>query len=62
MFIKYDMCILTVMLAIVITLLFAAYLPSGKISRYDNAIAACEHDLPRNQHCKIIAVVDTNHD
>ena len=56
------MCILTVMLAIVITLLFAAYLPSGKISRYDNAIAACEHDLPRNQHCKIIAVVDTNHD
>lgn len=51
-----------VILAIVLTLAFAIHLPNGKISRYDNAIAACERDLPRNQHCKIIAVVDTNYD
>lgn len=50
------------MLSIVMTLAFAAYLPGGKVSRYDAAITACERDLPRNQHCKIIAVVDTNHD
>ena len=33
-------------------------LPKSRISKYDNAIAECEQNLPRNQHCKIVGVVD----
>jgi gas vesicle protein len=32
--------------------------PSGLYSRTQIAIGECERSLPRDQHCKIIAVID----
>jgi hypothetical protein len=34
------------------------YLPNSSYSIVTNAIAECELNIPRNQHCKIIAVVN----
>jgi hypothetical protein len=34
------------------------YLPNSPYSIVTKAITECELNIPRNQHCKIIAVVD----
>ena len=46
------MCGVSFMLMIVV--LF----PTGKMEAYNKIIEQCEQDLPRNQSCKITAVVD----
>ena len=51
-------CILMIFSAMAFTLLIVVSIPGTKIDRYDSAIKECEKNLPRNQHCKIIAVVD----
>lgn len=35
-----------------------ANLPFSNVTKYDNAIKECEKALPRDQHCKVIGVVD----
>ena len=58
-----NLCILSIFVTIAVTLILVVSIPGTKIDRYDTAIEKCEKDLPRNQHCKIIAVIDnTNHD
>ena len=34
------------------------HLPISNVSKYNNAIEECEKSLPRDQHCKIIGVLD----
>jgi hypothetical protein len=45
-------CTATVVLGIV------ANLPFSSVTKYDKAIKECEKTLPRDQHCKVIGVVD----
>ena len=33
-------------------------LPISNVSKYNNAIEECEKSLPRDQHCKVIGVLD----
>ena len=56
-------CVLIILLTMFLTLVIIVNIPGTKIDRYDIAIEECQKNLPRNQHCKIIAVIDdTNHD
>ena len=51
-------CILMIFLTMFLTLVIIVNIPGTKIDQYDIAIEECQKNLPRNQHCKIIAVVD----
>ena len=56
-------CVLIILLTMFLTLVIIVNIPGTKIDRYDTAIEECQKNLPRNQRCKIIAVIDdTNHD
>ena len=56
-------CVLIIFLTMFLTLVIIVNIPGTKIDQYDIAIEECQKNLPRNQHCKIIAVIDdTNHD
>lgn len=33
-------------------------LPNSALKKYEKAIEECEKSLPRDQHCKVIGVVD----
>jgi uncharacterized membrane protein len=50
--------ILVGFIIMVITFFTILVAPSGLYSRTQLAIGECERSLPRNQHCKIIAVID----
>ena len=49
-----------IFIGFVIGILFAAFLfiviPGSVVQQYHEAIDKCEATLPRNQHCKIIAI------
>ena len=51
-------CILMIFLTMFLTLVIIVNIPGTKIDQYDIAIEECQKNLPRNQHCKIIAIVD----
>lgn len=45
--------------AVLIVLLLAVYFLTASFGRgknYDHLVKACEHNLPRNQQCEIVAV------
>ena len=47
-----------IFLTMFLTLVIIVNIPGTKIDQYDIAIEECQKNLPRTQHCKIIAIVD----
>jgi hypothetical protein len=43
---------------IIVVSIMLTYLPNSSYSIVTNAITECESNIPRNQHCKIIAVIN----
>ena len=47
-----------IFLTMCLTLMIIVNISGTKIDQYDTAIEECQKNLPRNQYCKIIAVID----
>ncbi len=50
--------VISFIIGIFATLFVMLGAPSGLYSRTQIAITECERSLPRDKHCKIIAVID----
>lgn len=40
----------------VLTSLIASWFPGPRLQKYEDVLAACEKELPRNKHCMVIGI------